>query len=80
VERIRTVAYDSIQLGENPSSFTASSTIRWSARELIMSDEDAEMLPSMATDVWSFGMLCLELLSGDKPFSNVSRLSYRRND
>lgn len=30
---------------------------------------------SFQTDVWSFGMLCLEIMTGEKPFRNCRRVA-----
>lgn len=42
--------------------------VRWQARELLFPDDGEEPKPSCATDIWSFGMAALELLSEQKPF------------
>lgn len=50
---------------------TASPNInpRWFAPELLLKNGPL----STHSDVWSFGMFCLELLSGDQPYANIPR-------
>lgn len=43
--------------------------IRWMAPEVIQQRNNA----SMHSDVWSFGMLCLEILTGNIPYSHIRR-------
>lgn len=43
--------------------------IRWMAPELIKRTSNM----TMQSDVWSFGMLCLEVLSGNQPYSHIQR-------
>jgi son of sevenless-like protein len=43
---------------------------RWFAPELLRESGDTV---STHSDVWSFGMLCLEILSGDVPFAGIRR-------
>jgi serine/threonine protein kinase len=52
---------------------TAPGSVRWSARELVQSD-DSDTVLSTATDSWSFGMLSLEILTGEQPFAHVSTI------
>lgn len=56
------------------SSAAGSTNSRWSAPELI---EPAliglsRMASSTWTDIWSFGMLCLELMTGQQPFNDIN--------
>jgi son of sevenless-like protein len=57
------------------SSTAGLSNSRWSAPELI----DPALIgllrasSSTCTDVWSFGMLCLELMTGTQPYSDISQ-------
>ena len=45
-------------------------SLRWLAPELLA---DSNYIPTTrATDVWSFGMLSLEIFTGNVPFSHVS--------
>lgn len=48
---------------------SASINPRWFAPELLQQTAPA----STCSDVWSFGMVCLEILSGHQPFNNISR-------
>jgi son of sevenless-like protein len=48
---------------------SASINPRWFAPELLQQTAPA----STHSDVWSFGMVCLEILSGHQPFNNISR-------
>ena len=43
---------------------------RWAAPELIAPDPTNQKHVSVShcTDAWSFGMLCLELMTGERPF------------
>lgn len=52
-------------------------SLRWSAPELIAPELiGLETAPaSMESDSWSFGMLCLELLTGFPPFAQVCRMT-----
>jgi serine/threonine protein kinase len=62
------------KIGEESSFTTTPSSLRWAARELFNYEDSRDTL-SIATDAWSFGMVCLELMTGDHPFSNVSLTS-----
>ena len=50
-----------------------SSTSRWCAPELMQPGLIglSKVFTSTSTDVWSFGMLCLELMTGCQPYSDV---------
>ncbi|THH08540.1 hypothetical protein EW145_g2641 [Phellinidium pouzarii] len=51
------------------SSTYGDSPVRWQARELVKPDEyDGPVSVSPATDIWSYGMLCLEIMTGKKPY------------
>lgn len=58
-----------------PSSQHGDSPVRWQARELVISDDQDKESASVsrATDVWSFGMLCLEIMTGLRPYSHLRR-------
>jgi son of sevenless-like protein len=43
---------------------SSSGSLRWTAPEVLKQGG----IVSMRSDIWSFGMLCLEILSGDVPF------------
>ena len=48
--------------------------VRWQARELVVPDDYGGHVPiSFQTDVWSFGMLCLEMMTGEKPYNECRR-------
>ncbi|KAF9230317.1 kinase-like domain-containing protein, partial [Melanogaster broomeanus] len=55
------------------SSFVRSScnpgTIRWAAPELVLNPDTVQ--PSTASDVFSFGCIMLQILSGQVPWSNM---------
>ena len=55
------------------SSLTDSNTSRWSAPELMQPVLIglSKVFASTSTDVWSFGMLCLELMTGCQPYNDV---------
>jgi serine/threonine protein kinase len=60
------------QIGDSTSFTTAPSSVRWSARELVQSDDDNSFtVLSVSTDSWAFGSLCLEALTGEQPFNHV---------
>ncbi|KAG8947577.1 hypothetical protein FRC04_010627 [Tulasnella sp. 424] len=42
-------------------------SLRWAAPELL-----AEALPSLASDIWAFGWVCWEVMTGTFPFEEVS--------
>jgi son of sevenless len=49
-------------------------SLRWLAPELVA---DSSYIPTTrATDVWSFGMLSLEIFTDDVPFSHVSNEAF----
>src|SRR5260370_41771686 len=49
-------------------------SLRWLAPELVA---DCSYIPTTrATDVWSFGMLSLEIFTDDVPFSHVSNEAF----
>ena len=54
---------------ENGMTTLASINPRWFSPELLQQTAPA----STHSDVWSFGMVCLEILSGHQPFNNISR-------
>lgn len=43
-------------------------TVRWAAPEVL----DGE-LPTLASDIWSLGWICWEVLTGKLPFDNISK-------
>jgi serine/threonine protein kinase len=47
-------------------------TCRWMAVELFQSEASEELNVTRSSDIWSFGMLALELLTGEIPFSKLS--------
>lgn len=56
------------------SSTNGDSPVRWQARELVKPDDYGGDVPvSPSTDVWSFGMLCLEIMTGNRPYNNRLR-------
>ncbi|KIJ29890.1 hypothetical protein M422DRAFT_268673 [Sphaerobolus stellatus SS14] len=63
---------------DGPSTSTAGEnhgSSRWMAPELIepalIGQESVK--PNPSTDIWSYGMLCLEILTGQRPFHDRSR-------
>ena len=50
-------------------------SVRWAAPELFTPNPVSLKHASTShyTDVWSFGMLCLELMTGDRPFHHLTR-------
>jgi len=50
------------------TSLTNAGSFRWMAPELFESDANSSSPVSTASDVWSFGMLCLEVLTGLPPY------------
>ncbi|KAH8108481.1 ras guanine nucleotide exchange factor domain-containing protein [Phellopilus nigrolimitatus] len=59
------------------SSTPTDSPVRWQAWELVKPDEHGELVSvSLPSDVWSFGMLSLELMTGKKPYHYWPRDSY----
>jgi len=74
--RRRTELEYSYQLEGGSQSTFVPGSLRWIAPELLkpelIGSETAEL--STQTDTWSFGMPCLELLTGSQPFFAV-RLS-----
>jgi son of sevenless-like protein len=57
-----------LQIGQGHTNPTSANP-RWFAPELILQHKSR----SMQSDVWSFGMLCLELMTGEHPFSDLPR-------
>lgn len=54
----------------NVGESEGSGNYRWLAPEIL---ESSSALHTKASDVWSFGMLCLELLSNEPPYSHHTR-------
>lgn len=52
---------------------SSSGSLRWTAPEVLKQGG----VVSMRSDIWSFGMLCLEILSGEVPFSGKSEAEVR---
>lgn len=50
-------------------------SLRWMAPELFQSDSTNKVVTrhSEITDMWAFGMVAYELLSGELPYSNMTR-------
>ncbi|KAF7984065.1 hypothetical protein HWV62_17613 [Athelia sp. TMB] len=63
------------EFGQGNSSATGSANCRWTAPEVINPSlvGQSKVCLSMRTDVWSFGMLCIELLTGLPPFSHIAQ-------
>ena len=56
------------------STANVDSPVRWQARELVKPDDyGGHVSVSPSTDVWSFGMLCLEIMTGQRPYNNRLR-------
>ncbi len=55
------------------ASHHAEGAVRWHARELVTGEDDQSTPISPATDVWSFGMLCLEIMTGERPYAHKRR-------
>lgn len=53
----------------NAAEVSDTGNYRWRAPELFAGSST----PTKASDVWSFGMLCLELLTGEPPYRNHLR-------
>ncbi|TDL15146.1 kinase-like protein, partial [Rickenella mellea] len=48
-------------------------TIRWQARELLIPGGDGKIArPSRESDIYAFGCVCLEIMTGDVPFSELT--------
>ncbi|TDL15151.1 kinase-like protein [Rickenella mellea] len=51
-------------------------TIRWQARELLVPDDDGKVArPSRESDTYSFGCVCLEVMTGNVPFSELTDMA-----
>ncbi|TDL15519.1 kinase-like protein [Rickenella mellea] len=51
---------------------TTAGTLRWQSHELFDSREDGRTnRPSQESDIYSFGCVCLELMTGKPPFSEI---------
>lgn len=51
------------------SSTHGDSPVRWQAPELVKPDDYGGLgVVSPSTDVWSYGMLCIEIMTGKKPY------------
>ncbi|TDL15521.1 kinase-like protein, partial [Rickenella mellea] len=51
---------------------TTAGTLRWQAHELFGSREDGRTnCPSQESDIYSFGCVCLELMTGKPPFTEI---------
>ncbi|KAI5118348.1 hypothetical protein M0805_009151 [Coniferiporia weirii] len=46
--------------------------VRWRAPELLFPRADGRPLPTRKSDIWSFGMLMLELFTERAPFTNIA--------
>lgn len=56
------------------SSNNGDSPVRWQAPELVKpDDDDGPVHASTSTDVWSFGMICLEIMTSKKPYHHRIR-------
>ncbi|KII88779.1 hypothetical protein PLICRDRAFT_42015 [Plicaturopsis crispa FD-325 SS-3] len=55
------------------SAAIGATAYRWLAPELIDLSGETTTPVSTYTDVWSFGMLCLEVMTGQAPFPNINR-------
>ncbi|KAF8510225.1 ras guanine nucleotide exchange factor domain-containing protein, partial [Hysterangium stoloniferum] len=68
----------SVLLEEESSSTAGEShgNSRWMAPELINPEliGVSSVKPNVHTDVWSYGMLCLEIFTGERPFHNRIRI------
>ncbi|KLO14883.1 hypothetical protein SCHPADRAFT_871926 [Schizopora paradoxa] len=57
----------------SPVSDRVHNSVRWHAPELIRQGNEWPALISPTTDVWSYGMLCLEIMTGNQPYAHRSR-------
>ncbi|TDL21451.1 kinase-like protein, partial [Rickenella mellea] len=51
-------------------------TIRWQAGELLIPGDDGKIArPSLESDIYSFGCVCLEIMTGNVPFSELTDMA-----
>lgn len=62
-----------VQYGHESSTTHGETPVRWQARELVHSEGGRVAHVSTRTDVWAFGMLCLEILTGRRPYNQLPR-------
>lgn len=62
------------EVGRDSHSLSGSGPFRWMAAELIKpSLIDADYVThNVETDIWAFGMVCLEVVTDARPFSNIA--------
>ncbi|KAJ7694111.1 ras guanine nucleotide exchange factor domain-containing protein [Mycena rosella] len=58
-----------IEKYSNVAASSESGNVRWAAPEVLRNGDPV----SKQSDVWSFAMVCLELITGQPPYSNVPR-------
>ncbi|CAE6465043.1 unnamed protein product [Rhizoctonia solani] len=56
-----------------PSDVSCSGTMRWMAPEQLLADP---MIVSLSADIFSWGMLALELMTGSKPWADVENEAF----
>ncbi|KLO18177.1 kinase-like protein [Schizopora paradoxa] len=57
-----------VQSQVTSGSRSQAGTVRWTAKELILDIDDENSKCNMSTDIWAFGMVIYELLSGAVPY------------